>query len=463
MQTIVILPIIYSIKQFVQQLGGNVNLFSLGLSFKTTPVEIRECFSISERELYGILCKLHQLPEIAECMILSTCNRTEFFVVPSKNMSKAIIATYNWMDKNFDISDDWRKYARVIQGNDALLHIFRIGSSLDSEIIGEPQILGQLKNAYRASVETRTSGVNLNRIMRKTFMVSKRVRTETRIGEEPMSVSYAAVIKAKEHFGDIAGKKALLIGAGRMIDLAAKSLFSSGAVISYVANRTLSKALEIAEQYDAKALHINDFPKILKDVDIVISSTASKNFVINSSDIAATKADLLVLDIAVPRDADPAIADIKGITIFNIDDLEATVKEAMNFRKKEAEKAEKIVTDDALNFLAYIESMNYENIVKLIRAQVEDMRKDEVAEALKSFGRELSIKERKILDKMSKAIVEKILHKPTVTIRQYANDPEGDMYIEAIKQMYGISNKKSSDIKCFFAEAKELMNGKHHQ
>jgi len=438
-----------------------VNLFSLGLSFKTTPVEIRECFNIPERELYGALCKLHQLPEIAECMILSTCNRTEFFVVPSKDMSAAIVAAYRWIDENFEVGN-WKEYARVLKGDEALHHIFRVGASLDSEIIGEPQILGQLKNAYRASVETRTSGVTLNRIMRRAFMISKRVRTETRIGEEPVSISYAAVIKAKEHFGDIAGKKALLIGAGKMIELAAKHLDASGASIAYIANRTFSKAAEIAEIYEAKPIHLGEISTVLKDVDIIISSTASKDFMIKRSDITKTKPDLLIVDIAVPRDIDPEIDHIEGIKVVNIDDLESTVKEAMNFRKMEAQKAEKIITYGVGEFLSYMESMNYEKIIKSIRIQVERIRKEELSEAERSLGRELSMKERKILDKMSKAIVDKILHGPTMAIREYANDPEGDMYIEAIKQMYGISRRKSSDIKCFFVQATEAMNGGSH-
>ncbi len=438
-----------------------MNLFSLGLSFKTTPVEIRECFNIPERELYGALCKLHQLPEIAECMILSTCNRTEFFVVPSKDMSAAIVAAYRWIDENFEVGN-WKEYARVLKGDEALHHIFRVGASLDSEIIGEPQILGQLKNAYRASVETRTSGVTLNRIMRRAFMISKRVRTETRIGEEPVSISYAAVIKAKEHFGDIAGKKALLIGAGKMIELAAKHLDASGASIAYIANRTFSKAAEIAEIYEAKPIHLGEISTVLKDVDIIISSTASKDFMIKRSDITKTKPDLLIVDIAVPRDIDPEIDHIEGIKVVNIDDLESTVKEAMNFRKMEAQKAEKIITYGVGEFLSYMESMNYEKIIKSIRIQVERIRKEELSEAERSLGRELSMKERKILDKMSKAIVDKILHGPTMAIREYANDPEGDMYIEAIKQMYGISRRKSSDIKCFFVQATEAMNGGSH-
>lgn len=438
-----------------------MNLFSLGLSFKTTPVEIRECFNIPERELYGALCKLHQLPEIAECMILSTCNRTEFFVVPSKDMSAAIVAIYRWADENFDVGN-WKEYARVLKGNDALYHIFRVGASLDSEIIGEPQILGQLKNAYRASVETRTSGVTLNRIMRRAFMISKRVRTETRIGKEPVSISYAAVIRAKEHFGDIAEKKALLIGAGKMINLAAKHLHSSGASICYIANRTFSKAAEIAEIYEAKPIHLDEISTVLKEVDIIISSTASKDFMIKRSDITKTKPDLLIVDIAVPRDIDPEIARIEGIKVVNIDDLESTVKEAMNFRKMEAQKAEKIIVDGVGEFLAYMESMNYEEIIKTIRINFEQMRKAELKEAEKSLGRELNMKEKRILDKMSKAMVDKILHGPTIAIRQYANDPEGDMYIEAIKQMFGISQKKSSDIKCFFVQAKEAMNGGSH-
>ncbi len=428
-----------------------MNLFSLGLSFKTAPVRIREQFSVSENELYGALCKMHQMPAVSECMILSTCNRTEFFVVPTGDIASSILILYKWIEDNFDLPDDWKNYVSSLNGIDALRHIFRIGCGIESEIVGEPQILGQLKNAYRASVETRTSGVSLNRIMRRTFMVSKMARTQTKIGSEPVSISFAAAVKAKEELGDLSAKRVMMIGAGKMVELAAKHLFTSGAKISYIANRTFSNACRLANEYGALPLHLSEFRKFINDVDIVISCTGSKDFIINSKDFHNDN-KLIIIDIAVPRDVDPKVGNLSKIKLYNIDDLRTVVDDAIRFRKQEAKKADIIVEENIKSFLAYMESMNYEAIIKAIRANVEKIRADELKEALKTIG-DLPLRERKIVDKMTKSITEKILYQPTKAIRKYASDPEGDMYIEAIKQMHGISDKKSNDIKCFFAEA----------
>lgn len=431
-----------------------MNLFSLGLSFKTAPVTIREQFSVSENELYGALCKMHQMPEISECMILSTCNRTEFLIVPTDNIVKSTAAVYKWIEDNFDLPYDWKNYVAGLTGIDALRHIFRIGCGIESEIVGEPQILGQLKDAYRASVETRTSGVLLNRIMRRTFMVSKIARTQTKIGNEPVSISFAAAVKVKEAFEKLSDKNVMMIGAGNMIELAAKYLFTSGAKISYIANRTFSNACRLSDQYGALPLHLSDVRKFVNDVDIIISCTGSKNFIIDRENLHSNK-ELMIIDIAVPRNVDPAVGDFRGITLYNIDDLRSVVNKAIRFRKQEAKKADIIVDENVKSFLSYIGSMNYEAVIKTIRSNVEKIRTDELQEALKVMGGDLSMRERQVIDKLTKSIIEKVLYQPTKAIRKYATDPEGDMYIEAIKQMYGISNQKSSDIKCFFVEAKE--------
>jgi len=338
-----------------------------------------------------------------------------------------------------------------LNGIDALRHIFRIGCGIESEIVGEPQILGQLKNAYRASVETRTSGVSLNRIMRRTFMVSKMARTQTKIGSEPVSISFAAAVKAREELGDLSAKRVMMIGAGKMVELAAKYLFTSGAKISYIANRTFSNACRLADEYGALPLHLSEFQKFINDVDIVIACTGSKNFIINRKNFHNDN-KLIIIDIAVPRDVDPEVGNLSKIKLYNIDDLRTVVDDAIRFRKQEAKKADIIVEENIKSFLAYMESMNYEAIIKAIRANVEKIRADELKEALKTIG-DLPLRERKIVDKLTKSITEKILYQPTKAIRKYASDPEGDMYIEAIKQMHGISDKKSNDIKCFFAEA----------
>jgi glutamyl-tRNA reductase len=311
----------------------------IGLSHKTAPVEIREKFSIPKEQVADVLGRLMNLPSVREGLILSTCNRMEVLAViegwedgaePLKNFLREIAGMDN---------SDLAPYLYILRGDDALKHLFRVTASMDSMVLGEPQILGQVKEAYRQAADSKVTGLVLNKLLHRSFFVAKRVRTETKMASQAVSVSFAAVELAKKIMGNLDDKRAILIGAGEMSELAARHLVSQGVCEIWVTNRTYSRALEMAKELGGNAISFEEFPNMLKDIDIVVSSTGSTRYIIHKEQLGAVirarkNKPMFFIDIAVPRDIDPAINEIDNIYVYDIDDLRGIVDSNKEERKQ---------------------------------------------------------------------------------------------------------------------------------
>ena len=320
----------------------------IGINHKTAPVELRECIAFSGDESITALQTLRRQPDINEVLLFSTCNRVELlFVTDDKtrtiSTTKDFIAEYNKIPlEQFDDA------LYIHEGNEAVRHVFRVASSLDSMMVGEPQILGQIKEAYRMATEMKSSGVILNRLLHRTFSVAKRIRTETGIGDHAVSISYAAVELGRKIFGNLAGKTVLLVGAGEMAELAVEHLIRNKASEIYVANRTFENGVELAKKFDGKPIRFEEITNFLESIDIVISSTGSPEFVITRDQVKSVirkrrNRPIFFIDIAVPRDIDPRVNRLSNSYVYDIDDLQGVVDDNIEDRQQEAIKCERII------------------------------------------------------------------------------------------------------------------------
>jgi len=340
------------------------DIYLLGLNHKTAAVEIREKFALSECFATDVQ-PFPLAPPLREILVLSTCNRVEILAVgdcacAGRDVPSAVIE--RWAALRGQDEDELRPYVYVHQGMDAVRHLFNVASSLDSMVVGEPQILGQIKQAYAHAVTQNTAKVILNRLLHKAFSVAKRVRTETEIGSSAVSISYAAVELAKRIFGDMSEYSAMLIGAGEMAELAAVHLLNAGIRKIYVANRTFERAEELAKQFKGEPLAFDTLFDRLADVDIIISSTGAPHAIIRAKDIKGLlkkrkNRPMFFIDIAVPRDIDPDVNNLDNVYLYDIDDLKDVVEENLAQRQEEAARAANIVRSEAANFEKWLRSL----------------------------------------------------------------------------------------------------------
>ena len=383
-----------------------MDIIVVGLSHKTAPVEIREKVAFAPDLLHEALRSVRDLPNVHEGVIVSTCNRVEVYAA-SRLREEGIESLVSFMSETHEVAlDQLRPHLYVFAGDDAVRHVFRVASSLDSMVVGEPQILGQVKDAYEAAAEGSATGLVLNRFMHKAFSTAKRVRTETRIAQAAVSISFAAVELARKIFGSLAGKRVLVIGAGEMCELAATHLVENGVSRVVVTNRTFSRAEALAEQFGGRAVPFEEFREHLADVDIVISSTGAPHFVVEAEEMRATmkarrQKPMFLIDIAVPRDIDPKINELPNVYLYDVDDLAGVVETNKRERNKEAEKAEEIVAQEVQSFLSWVKTLEVTPTIRALRAKFDDIRRAELEKTLKTFGADLPKKQRKSLEAMS--------------------------------------------------------------
>jgi len=426
---------------------NDYTLTLIGTNHKFSEVNLREKLVFPNNKLDIYLKEIRALDGIKEAMILSTCNRVEIIIVsnkPIKNQILGFVSDYSGIDGN-----TLNKILYIKYDIDVVHHIFRVASSLDSMVIGEPQILGQLKEAYKWSVEFLTSGAVTNRIMRGAFHTAKLVKSRTDIGKGAISIAYAGFLKIKE-LVDVVGKNVIIIGVGEMSELSAEHLAAGGANIKYIANRTPDNALKLAKQYKADVISIDSIKDAIRNVDIIITSTSSKEPIIKKQDIITDK-NLIIVDMAVPRDTETSIATLSNVRLICLDDLKNIIKSSIIFRKKQAKDAEKIVEEEVENYKAYVESLDYEYIISKLRQMAEHIRQREMRKFIKKHKNELNGDVINDLESLSNSIINKILHEPTQNIKLFIDHPEGDMYIELIKRIFKIEKPKR-DLKCFFSE-----------
>lgn len=420
-----------------------MNLVIVGLNHKTSPVEIREKLSFPAQTIGEPLKKLTGHYGLNEGVILSTCNRVEVLAITS-DMEKGV-----WQIKRFLADfhsiplEKLDEHLYVHCGEAAVKHLLRVAAGLDSMVVGEPQILGQVKDSYSYAVEHNTAGVVVNKLYHKVFQVAKRIRTETKIGESAVSISFAAVELAKKIFGDLSGKTVMLIGAGEMAELAAKHLINNGIKEIIVANRTYEKAVELVKGFGGTAIMFREFAHYLKNADIVIASTGATTFIIKPDMVQEVMRErkqkpMFYIDISVPRNIDPLVNNIDNAYVYDVDDLQGVVSSNIQERNKEAEAAEKIIIEEIDNFYRWIKSLDVVPTIIALRQACDQIRKAELARSLPSLSA-LTEKDQKVLEAMTSAIVNKILHHPVTHLKKEANKVEGDLYIDTIRKLFDLT------------------------
>jgi glutamyl-tRNA reductase len=415
-----------------------MKLLLTGLSHKTAPVDLRERLAISDASMSRALQELQRLGA-AEAVVLSTCNRVEFAVCTADDVEPGPL-----LDQFLDLwripRDAFDGHMYRLEARDAIRHMFRVAASLDSMVVGEPQILGQMKAAYRAAKTEGSVGGMLETVLTRAFTTAKRVRSETGIGQMAVSVSYAAVELARRIFGSLNGQKVLIIGSGKMGELAAKHLRRSGANRIFVTNRTHARGEEMARLFDGRAIHYTAFPEMLHEIDIVIASSAAPHFILTRDEMQRVIAQrknkpMFLIDIAVPRNIDPAVNKIDGVFLYDVDDLAGVVNANLKEREKQAGQAEAIVAEEVELTMARFRIDEVAPTIVDLREQLEQIRAGEVERAIRRMPG-LTPEERQELEAMTRSIVNKIAHGPISELRRNATEPEGEQAIEVIRKVF---------------------------
>ena len=402
-----------------------MSLVLVGTSHRLAPVEVRERVAFDREQASALAHRL--AAHGAEVVCLSTCNRTEIYAVHEDAGEAEALA-------NSALEATPELYR--LRDEEAALHLFRVAAGLDSLVPGEGEILGQVRTSYEDGV----TGPVLDRLFRQALHAGKKVRAETAIAESPSSVSSAAAALAQQVFGDLDGCRVLLVGAGGVSELAARNLASRGATIGWVASRTLERARELAERHGAEGIDLDALGSRIAQADIVVASTSAPDFVIGSQQVPPRKGrPLFLIDLAVPRDIEPATAEIEGVYLYDIDDLEAVVSESLSGRRREAERAEAIVAQEAARFRDWLASLEVVPAIASLREWAERVRSGEVAKAEARLGR-LSESERETVESLTTQIVNKLLHLPIVRLKQAAAT-EGPGYVEAARHLFGLSEE----------------------
>ncbi|MBI5477380.1 MAG: glutamyl-tRNA reductase [Deltaproteobacteria bacterium] len=420
----------------------------LGLSHKTAPVDLREKLAFPGDTLEPALRRLAQLPHVREGLIVSTCNRVE--AVAGVESPAALPAIRHFMAEARGVSPElFAEHAYEHAGREAVRHLFRVASSLDSMVVGEPQILGQVKDAYGAAQHAGTLGALLDRCLTRAFAVAKKVRSETRIAAGAASISSVAVDLAERIFGKLDGRLVLVIGAGEMADLAARHLHAAGCADLLCVNRTYERAVELAARVEGQARRWEEFDGLLGTVDIVISSTGAREPILGYDRVARVmKArrhrSLFLIDIAVPRDIEARVGDLDNVYRFDIDDLEKVVAENLKERQKEAARAEKIVEAETSEFLAWLKSQGVVPVIKQLRERFTQVARGEVERTLASLP-SLGERERRSVQAMADAIVNKLLHPTLTALKREGAGEGGEELAQATRRLFALPAEAEGD------------------
>ena len=415
-------------------------LHILGLNHNTAPVEIREQVIYSGDDIARALAALVQLQGIDEAVILSTCNRTEFYL---ESDAGGLAALASWLKGDQSLSEDAEAALFTLNNEEAIRHLFRVACGLDSMVLGEPQILGQLKDAFRQAEQTATVGSRMKRLFHHTFSVAKKVRTDTEIGSSPISVAYAAVNLANQFFAGFSKHTALLIGAGTTIELVARHLSGKGIGRLFVANRNFDRAQNIASQFDGFALPLSEIEGTLPEADILISSTASTEPIVTieqmQSAIRARKhKPIFAVDIAVPRDLEAGIDELDDVYLYTIDDLDKVIVEGQNNREAAAVDADRILVDEMQRYLSIERSKQVAPIITALRDHGDTLRHEVLEQARRRLAKGADPDE--VLEFVTASLLKKILHQPSVRLRQ-AGEQSDQAFIDTIRELFGLEKK----------------------
>ena len=416
----------------------------IGLNHKTAPIAVREKLFAGCEEKKNLLPDLLGLAGVQESLYISTCNRVELVCVMDGE-GETIQGLKQFLSQSGGLTDqEAADCLYVYRDAEAVRHLFRVAASLDSLVMGETQILGQVKDAYRQALAQNATGLVLNRLMHRSFRTAKRVRTETAIAANPVSVSFAAVELAKKIFGSLAGKKILLIGAGEMAELTGMHLIGNGAEEITVANRSPAQAEALAGKFHGKAILLDDLEAALIDADIVISSTGAARYVVTEESIRHSMRKrknrlLFLIDIAVPRDIEPAADSVENVYLYNIDNLQDIVDENMKVRKKEALKAEAIVEEEVILYNNWIKELEAVPTIVSLRAKAEGIVRKELEKSL-GWMQKLSDDDREKVDNLVKSVVNKILHAPVTVMKEESSEVSSKGIVDAVRQLFRLDD-----------------------
>ena len=423
-----------------------MDIILVGLSHKTAPVEVRERLSFSDSQTTEGILKLKTYEEIKECAILSTCNRVEIYTTVEKpELGVARIKDFLHSCQPDIPMEEISQHLYTHKNDGVVRHLFRVASSLDSMIIGETQILGQVKDAFDNALLNKTTGMVLNKLFKKSISVAKRIRTETKIGESAVSISFAAVELAKKIFSNLGDKTGMLIGAGEMGELAAQYLVNNGIKDIVVSNRNYDRALHLAKSYNGRVVRFEDFLPEMVNVDVVICSTGAPNYVIlfkHVQDIIHKRKNspIFLIDISVPRNIDPDINKIDNVFLYDIDDLQAVVETNLRARREEAEKGEQIIEEEVVKFTKWFKSLEVVPTIVALKDKVEEIRQKELERTMSRL-RSFSPEEVQIIEGLTNTIVNKILHNPLVALKLEAHSTNGLLYAEAVRKLFDLDVK----------------------
>jgi len=417
----------------------------IGVNHKTAPVEVRERLAIPESRLPEACRKLVAHPGIAEGMILSTCNRVEVLCNTRNGAAtdlRGFLRSYFGLD-----CDELEGYLYEYREQEAVRHLFRVAASLDSMVVGEPQILGQVKEAYATARAVGAVQAQLDQLVTRAFAVAKRVRSETAVGSSSVSVASVAVELAKKIFGNLQGKHVFLVGAGKMSELAARHLLAHGCESIFVANRTYERAVNLAYKFKGQAIHFEDLHNTCDRADIVITSTGAPHAIFRKEHgelflARRRNRPMFFIDIAVPRDVDPAMNKLDGIFVYDIDDLQQAVASHTADRKKEAERAEAIVTAEVERFQARLQTLDVVPTIVSLQDHLETIRQAEIDRVRGRLG-QLTPDQEMAVESLTRGIVNKIMHTPISTLKSAARDPESTTVIDLVRRLFNLQEKRA--------------------
>jgi len=431
-----------------------MGIIALGINHKTAPVAVRERVSFDPATMPDVLQQLLQtLTPVTEVSILSTCNRTEIYCSYTDGGEEVDVqagqALLTWLSQHHDVDEKILLDSSYIHhNNDAVQHMMRVACGLDSLVLGEPQILGQFKSAYAVSQQAGTTGSDLGRLFRQTFTVAKEVRTNTAIGQNPVSVAFAAVSMAKHIFSDLSRSTALLIGAGETIDLVAKHLKDAGIKQIIVANRTLARAQKLAEQFHAEAVLLEDIAQELPRADIVISSTASPLPILGKGTVERAMkkrrhSPMFMVDIAVPRDIEEEVGDLNDVFLYTVDDLKDIIEENVKSRQDAAVQAEQLIISGVERFMRELRSLDVVSTVTSLRTQIESLKDECLSKARRQLAN--GDDPAKVLQLFAHTYTNKILHTPTKQMRKAG--AEGQLEImDWVQELFQLSDDTNNSM-----------------
>lgn len=419
-----------------------MNLQLIGVNHRSAPVEVRERFAIPEKKLPEALQSLVQYPGVEEGLIISTCNRVEVLAGLKNGTAdlRGFLRDYFHLDPS-----EFDQHLYEFREHEAVQHVFRVACSLDSMVVGEPQILGQLKEAYAIARAVGAVQSNLDALLTRSFAIAKRIRTETAIASSAVSVASVAVELAKKIFGDLKGKNVYLVGAGKMSELAARHLLANGAGSIFVANRTYDRALSLASKFNGRALRFEELYDTADQADIIITSTGAPVAIFRKEHGERFMArrrnrPMFFIDIAVPRDVDAAMNDVDGVFVYDIDDLQQVVSSHLSDRKKEAAKAEDIVKLEVERFAQRLQTLDVVPTILSLQEYLEDIRQAEIDRHRSRLG-QISSEQEAAIDAMTRAMINKIMHTPIVALKTAAKDSESTTVIDVIRKLFNLQEK----------------------